>query len=219
MVNELIFRAIFGVEYLIFFGSIVWVRIASMPPKDSNAQHKKGAHIFTRAILSAQRTHPSITAVWPMLLLAPFWYAGWLSYIFHPSWIAFLSIRLPPWFRLIMATTAAAGLLFGVWSYKALGKNWVHALEPTQFMRKRKQELVTTGPYRYTRNPIYCGAFTLLLASALEAANWLILLPVIFMVATVYRQIDGEEKMLIKKFGRKYLKYMKRTPRLIPFIK
>ena len=219
MINSLVFRAIFAVQYLVFFGGIIWVRTVSRVPAGSKAKQTSRRHALTSAFLSEERTHPSFVAIWPMVLLAPVWYVAFLLYIFYPGPISALSIPLPDWFRLAMAVLATVGLPFGIWGYKALGKNWVHALEPSQFMHKRKPVLVTTGPYKYTRNPIYFGAFALLLASALEAANWLVLLPVIFMVATVYRKIDGEEKMLIAKFGNKYREYMKRTPQLMPFLK
>jgi protein-S-isoprenylcysteine O-methyltransferase Ste14 len=133
-----------------------------------------------------------------------------------PTWIAFLSIPLPDWFRFAMAVVSALSGAFTIWGYRTLGKNWVHALDPSQFRLRKEESLVTVGPYRYVRNPIYLGAFTLIVALAFLAANWLLLLPALFLVIVVYRQIDGEEKMLEEKFGDRYREYVERTPRIIP---
>ena len=118
-----------------------------------------------------------------------------------------------------MAGFSALSILFTIWGYRTLGKNWVHALEPSKFIERKGERLVTNGPYRYVRNPIYLGAFTFIIALALVAANWLLLVPDIFIIVVIYLQIDGEEKMLLAKFGDEYRLYMKRTPRLIPSLK
>jgi protein-S-isoprenylcysteine O-methyltransferase Ste14 len=115
-----------------------------------------------------------------------------------------------------MAAVSTLSGAFTIWGYRTLGENWVHALDPSQFQLRKEESLVTTGPYHYVRNPIYLGAFTLIIALALLAANWLLLLPALFLVAIIYGQIDGEEKMLMEKFGDEYREYMNRTPRIIP---
>jgi protein-S-isoprenylcysteine O-methyltransferase Ste14 len=51
---------------------------------------------------------------------------------------------------------------------------------------------------------------------ALVAANWLLLLPALVLIAIIYGQIGNEELMLIDRFGDEYREYMKRTPRIIP---
>ena len=83
-------------------------------------------------------------------------------------------------------------------------------------MLRKRQTLVTGGPYRYVRNPIYLGAFTFIIALALVSSNWFLLVPDIFVISVIYLQIDGEGKMLLARFGDEYRAYMKRTPRLIP---
>lgn len=75
---------------------------------------------------------------------------------------------------------------------------------------------MTSGPYRYVRNPIYLGAFTFIIALAFVAANWLLLLPALVLITIIYAQIGKEELMLIERFGIEYREYMKRTPRFIP---
>jgi len=102
------------------------------------------------------------------------------------------------------------------WGYRTIGKNWVHALEQSTFQQRERGALVTWGPYRYVRNPIYLGAFSVVVAQALLAANWLVLLPGLATIAVIYSQIRGEEAMLAERFGEQYLEYMRCTPRIIP---
>jgi protein-S-isoprenylcysteine O-methyltransferase Ste14 len=83
-------------------------------------------------------------------------------------------------------------------------------------LQKKNETLVTTGPYSYVRNPIYLGSFVFIIAMALVAANWLLLLPALVLITIIYEQIPNEEKMLAKKFGDEYLEYKKRTPKIIP---
>jgi protein-S-isoprenylcysteine O-methyltransferase Ste14 len=127
----------------------------------------------------------------------------------------FLSIPMPDWFRLIMVSIGALSILWTLWGWRTLGKNWVHCLDPSKFHRKATT-LVTSGPYHYVRHPMYLGAFTFLVAQALVAANWLILLPALATTMLFYVQIGKEEAMLIDRFGDEYREYMKRTPRFIP---
>ena len=63
---------------------------------------------------------------------------------------------------------------------------------------------------------MYLGGFTFLIAQALVAANWLILLPALATTTLFYSQIGKEEAMLIDRFGDEYREYMKRTPKFIP---
>jgi protein-S-isoprenylcysteine O-methyltransferase Ste14 len=151
-----------------------------------------------------------------LVLIAPFWFGGIALYLILPTWIMFLSIPLPDSFRLIMVSVAVLSIPFHLWALRTLGKNWVHALDRSGFMRRKEATLVTNGPYRYVRNPIYLWSFVFLIALSLEAANWLLFVPTLFMVALLYAQVGKEERMLIDKFGDEYREYMKRTPQFIP---
>jgi protein-S-isoprenylcysteine O-methyltransferase Ste14 len=200
--NELLFRVIFSTLWLIFMGTSTWVRYSSRQstgkqPIDQTARRERRLHLVALA------------------LFTPFWFGGIILYAILPSWIVFLSIPLPDWFRLIMVGVAALSIPFTLWGYRTLGKNWVHALDQSKFLQRKREPLVTSGPYRYVRNPIYLGAFTFIIALALVAANWLLLLPALALITLIYMQIGKEEKMLIARFGDEYREYMKRTPRFI----
>ena len=74
--------------------------------------------------------------------------------------------------------------------------------------------LVTTGPYRFIRNPMYVGLGFLYVGLALwfQIVWALVLLPVAIGIIR-YRVIAPEEKYLEQKFGTEYLDYKARVPR------
>jgi protein-S-isoprenylcysteine O-methyltransferase Ste14 len=152
--NELLFRVIFSSLWLIFIAHLAWVRYSLREPKSEpsigqTARHERQLHIVALA------------------LFAPFWFAGIILYAILPSRITFLSFPLPDWFRLIMAGVAALSIPFTLWGYRTLGKNWIQDLDPSKFLQRKGETLVTSGPYRYVRNPIYLGTFTFIIALAL----------------------------------------------------
>lgn len=202
--NELLFRVLFSILLVIFIANITWVRYPLREPKsepsiDQAARHERRLHTVALALFG---TIP--------------WFGGIVLYIITPSWIMFLSIPLPDWFRLIMVGVTALSIPLVLWAYRTLGKNWVHALDPSKFLYRERETLVTSGPYRYVRNPIYSGCFVFIVALGLVAANWLLLLPAFVFIAMIYGQIPREELMLIDRFGEEYREYMNRTPRIIP---
>jgi protein-S-isoprenylcysteine O-methyltransferase Ste14 len=62
---------------------------------------------------------------------------------------------------LVADAIALAGLAIMLWARVTLGGNWSGAV-----VLKEQHELVTSGPYRFVRHPIYSGLFLLLLGSA-----------------------------------------------------
>ena len=83
--------------------------------------------------------------------------------------------------------------------------------------RKTDPELVTTGPYRSVRHPIYSGIILALLGTALAInLHWLILVAVVgayFAYCAVM-----EERYLTERFPDAYPDYQRSTKMLIPFI-
>jgi protein-S-isoprenylcysteine O-methyltransferase len=109
---------------------------------------------------------------------------------------------------------AWAGLAFRFWSIQTLG-----SLFSTRLMIQEHHELITTGPYKYLRNPSYTGALITFIGFGLAAGNWLIVVVLLLTGLLTYAwRIRVEERMLLEAFGQAYEDYKKRTWALIPFV-
>jgi len=148
MTSEPFFRTAFSILWILFFTNVALVKYSSR--KCSNNQPVDRT--------SRREGRFRIADVF-LVLFAPFWLGGVALYAILPDWIAFLSIPLPDWFRVIMVVAGLLSIAFTVWGHRALEKNLVHALEPSIFRQREEDALVITGPYRYIRNPIYLGTF------------------------------------------------------------
>ncbi|ABL81721.1 MULTISPECIES: isoprenylcysteine carboxylmethyltransferase family protein [unclassified Nocardioides] len=74
--------------------------------------------------------------------------------------------------------------------------------------------LVTGGPNRFTRNPMYVGMAGLLAAHAAARGQWAALIPVAAFVAYIDRfQVAPEEDALRAQFGEDYAAYVRNVPR------
>jgi protein-S-isoprenylcysteine O-methyltransferase Ste14 len=132
-------------------------------------------------------------------------------YAWGPS-LDFAHVDFPMWLRSLGGSTmvAAIGLLW--WTHLALGTNWSGILEIY-----KRHTLVTRGPYRRVRHPMYLGFFIfgvgllLLTANALVGASYLGAATWMYLV-----RAPAEEEMMVEHFGDAYRDYMERTGRLLP---
>jgi protein-S-isoprenylcysteine O-methyltransferase Ste14 len=110
------------------------------------------------------------------------------------------------------AALFAAGIALAVWARLHLGRNW--GMPMTQ---RAEPELVTSGPYRFVRHPIYSGLLTAMLGTAL-VDSLLGLIVVAVLVAYFYYCGIVEERNLVVTFPKAYPEYRSRTKMLIPFL-
>ena len=76
--------------------------------------------------------------------------------------------------------------------------------------------LVITGPFRFTRNPLYVGATLFYLGIAVAARSlWAFVLLLVVLAVMQRGVIDREERYLERKFGADYLRYKERVRRWI----
>ena len=74
--------------------------------------------------------------------------------------------------------------------------------------------IVESGPYRFTRNPIYHGMFLALIGLAIAFDNlWLLMMLVPFALVIRYGVVAREEAYLERKFGGTYRGYRSRVRR------
>jgi protein-S-isoprenylcysteine O-methyltransferase Ste14 len=112
----------------------------------------------------------------------------------------------------IGAVLFACGIALAVWARLHLGRNW--GMPTTQ---RAEPELVTSGPYRYVRHPIYTGLLIAILGTAL-VNNLLGLIVVAVLIAYFYYCGIIEERNLTATFPKAYPEYKSRTKMLIPFL-
>lgn len=105
-----------------------------------------------------------------------------------------------------------AGLGLAVWARLYLGRNWGMPMT-----RKDEPELVTSGPYRYVRHPIYSGLLLAILGTALATNIYWLIAFAIMGVYFVY-SASVEERILTESFPSSYPAYRAATKMLIPFV-
>jgi protein-S-isoprenylcysteine O-methyltransferase Ste14 len=78
--------------------------------------------------------------------------------------------------------------------------------------------LVTTGPYRFSRNPMLTGVFLLLfgIGFAIRSPSLVVFFTPLFVLVNVWELKEIEEPELVKRLGKDYIAYRERTPMFIP---
>lgn len=112
-------------------------------------------------------------------------------------------------YRLIGILIFIAGLSMTFTSFYLFRKN------KTPIMPGQKPTfIVMSGPYTFTRNPMYLGVTTALTGVAVYIGNFLAFIsPIIFLMATNFFYIPREEKLMGQLFGKEYLDYKKKVRR------
>jgi len=131
---------------------------------------------------------------------------------FLTTWIDFASLNFPQWLRWIGVIISISGIGLFAWSHQALGNNWTAILALA-----KEHQLVTSGPYRYVRHPMYSAFFVIGAGFFILSANWLLALIYFVPLTTMYfARVNKEEQMMIDRFGDEYREYMKKTGRIFP---
>jgi protein-S-isoprenylcysteine O-methyltransferase Ste14 len=137
--------------------------------------------------------------------------------VFFPSLLIFsggseASLALP--LAMSGCLLAVAGATLVLRSRAELGAAWSFVPRADQ-----SRGLVTTGPYRLVRHPIYLGLILLALGQALAFSSWLAGLIVLAgIVPTFAWRAGAEETLLSRTFGERYLLYRRQTKMIIPYL-
>jgi protein-S-isoprenylcysteine O-methyltransferase Ste14 len=101
-----------------------------------------------------------------------------------------------------------AGLLFTLWSLLYLRRSF--SIVP------QARRLVTGGPYRLCRNPLYLGEVVGGWAAFLPTIGWAGALVLATSLGFQLLRVFAEEGVLARSFGQEYLDYCQRVPRFLP---
>ncbi|MGB8252546.1 MAG: isoprenylcysteine carboxylmethyltransferase family protein [Anaerolineaceae bacterium] len=132
-----------------------------------------------------------------------------LPYLFITLDLAQMPTRLG--FQEILAgVLIVAGLVLVAWvifAHAKYGKGTPAPFNPPK-------NFVAGGAYRYSRNPMYVGALTILIGESLffRSPGLLVFAVLLFILFAVYVHIE-EEPRLVQRFGDSYKTYMKTVPR------
>jgi len=120
-----------------------------------------------------------------------------------PSWVFYPGIVL-----------IVLGIVLRQWSMAVLGSFFSGTVGVQE-----GQKVVETGPYRLVRHPSYTGVLLIFTGLGLALQSWgaVLLIVLTFGLAFGYRMYV-EERVLVSELGDEYVKYTKKTKRLIPYI-
>ena len=104
------------------------------------------------------------------------------------------------------------GLGLAVWARLYIGRNW-----GTPMSRKDDPELVTTGPYRRVRHPIYSGIVLAMIGTAVAISLYWLIVAALFGAYFGY-SARAEERYLTETFPEAYPAYQRSSKMLIPFV-
>ncbi len=142
----------------------------------------------------------------PAVIFAVFAVLFWAIDAYFPVFDVDIPFRLA-----LVAFLMAVALLIAVWSLLLFYRNGttVHAHKPQE-----AEKMITSGPYKHTRNPMYLSLSLVLIAQAIFLSDFLalMLMPGFYAYMTRF-QIIPEERHMMEIFGEEYEEYADKTPR------
>jgi protein-S-isoprenylcysteine O-methyltransferase Ste14 len=81
---------------------------------------------------------------------------------------------------------------------------------------KKNRELTTTGPYAYTRNPLYLGSILISAGFALALLSWPVALALASFFCVIYIPVIASEERFLRSTFPQFDRYCRTVPRLIP---
>ena len=122
-------------------------------------------------------------------------------------------------FNLLGSVPGLALMVGGFLLYKLVGAYRLGIAKGSPGMSQGMPErLVTEGPYKYTRNPMYLGHLLFLLGLAMTTLSWLALLILIGNLFWFHQRVLMDEARLKEAFGSSYTAYKAKVKRWIPYV-
>jgi protein-S-isoprenylcysteine O-methyltransferase Ste14 len=146
-------------------------------------------------------------ARWGILLVAVAYFLLWQGHFWE---------RPPrPWQVAVSLVFFVFASLLSWTGARALGSQW-----RIDAGLSADHQLITAGPYRFVRHPIYTSMLGVLLGTGSLITPWWLLLPSLFLfiIGTEIR-VRIEDHLLASQFGDRFAEYQKRVPAYIPFPK
>lgn len=117
-----------------------------------------------------------------------------------------------PWLLGIGLAVFVLGLALASWARVYIGRNWGMPMS-----QKADPELVTTGPYRRVRHPIYSGIILAMIGTAIAVSLYWLVAAVLIGAYFIY-SATVEERFMGGRFPESYPEYKRSTKMLVPFV-
>lgn len=133
-------------------------------------------------------------------------------YVANPSFFersAFEVAEPIRWMAILISCLGAAG---EIWAAISLGRSYSPLLRVAE-----ERVVVTSGPYRWVRHPLYAFGLPLMVGWGVAARNWFILATgIILILVLMIIRAPQEEAMMLDAFGESYHRDTTRTGRFVP---
>jgi protein-S-isoprenylcysteine O-methyltransferase Ste14 len=84
---------------------------------------------------------------------------------------------------------------------------------------KKNRELTTTGPYAYTRNPLYLGSMIIAIGFGIASRNWWVAVAIVVLFLAIYLPVIRSEEEFLRSEFAGFDEYCAQVPRLIPRVR
>lgn len=81
---------------------------------------------------------------------------------------------------------------------------------------QKNEQLTTSGPYAYTRNPLYLGSLVLAAGFVIAARSWWIAAVTLLLFLAIYLPVIRAEEAFLRERFAEFADYAERVPRLLP---
>ncbi len=81
---------------------------------------------------------------------------------------------------------------------------------------RKNEELATSGPYAYTRNPLYLGSLLMGVGFAVAARSWWVGIALVVMFFAIYLPVIRDEETFLRRKFPEFDEYARRVPRIVP---
>jgi protein-S-isoprenylcysteine O-methyltransferase Ste14 len=138
-------------------------------------------------------------------------FGGLLLYLVWPPALSWTMVAVPDWLRWAGVALAVVGAAGAWWIFSTLGNNVTRTAHT-----REHATLVTTGPYRVVRHPLYVNAALVFAALSLVTRSWWFVVWIVPALVLLSIRTRTEEANLEARFGDAWRAYAARTGRFLP---
>lgn len=135
-----------------------------------------------------------------------------LAYLANPALLRWSSFEVGAPIRWYAVGLSSLGVWGEIWAAVSLGVSYSPTLRVSS-----EHSLITTGPYRWIRHPLYAFWIPVMTGWGLVACDWFILASgaILVLILKIVR-VPREEAMMVGGFSESYRQYMTRTGEFVP---